>query len=50
MDKYIVKFQNPKISDIITKYGDIDYPSNLVKPLLKKAPTLLKLIPGMIKE
>jgi len=49
MDKYIVKFQNPKISDIITKYGDIDYPSKLVKPLLKKTPTLLKLIPNMIK-
>lgn len=50
MDKYIVKFQNPKITDVISKYGDIDYPSKLVKPLLKKAPTLLKLIPSVIKE
>jgi len=50
MDKYIKKFQNPKIVEIISKHGDIDYPSKLVKPLLKKAPTLLKLIPSIIKE
>jgi len=50
MDKYILKFSNSKFTDIITKYGDIDYPSKLVKPLLKKAPSLLKLIPSIIKE
>lgn len=50
MDKYIRKFQNPKITEIISKYGDIDFPSKLVKPLLKKAPTLLKLIPSVMKE
>jgi len=50
LDKHIEKFQNPKIIEIITKHGDIDYPSKLVKPLLKKAPTLLKLIPSIIKE
>jgi len=50
LDKYIQKFQNPKITDIISEYGDIDYPSKLVKPLLKKVPSLLKLIPGIIKE
>jgi geranylgeranyl reductase family protein len=50
MDKYIEKFQNPQITEIISKYGDIDYPSKLVKPLLKKIPTLLKLIPGVLKE
>jgi len=50
MDKYIEKFNNPKIIEIISKYGDIDYPSRLVKPLLKKTPTLLKLIPSIIKE
>jgi len=49
-DKYIERFNNPKISEVIEKYGDIDYPSKLVKPLIKKAPTLLKLIPKMIKE
>jgi len=50
MDKYIKKFQNPKITEIISKYGDIDYPSKLVKPLLKKIPTLIGLIPTIIKE
>jgi len=50
MDKYIKKFQNPKIIDIISQYGDIDYPSKLVTPLLKKTPTLLRLIPSIIKE
>ncbi|KYK28356.1 hypothetical protein AYK20_01225 [Thermoplasmatales archaeon SG8-52-1] len=50
MDKYIKRFSNPKIVEIITKYGDIDYPSKLVKPLLKKAPTLLKLLPKFIRE
>jgi len=50
MDKYIEKFQNPEITEIISKYGDIDYPSKLVKPLLKKAPTLLKLFPNVLKE
>ena len=50
MDKYIEKLQDPKIIEIISKYGDIDYPSKLVKPLLKKMPTLLKLLPSIIKE
>jgi len=50
MDKYIKKFQNPKIIEIISQYGDIDYPSKLVTPLLKKTPTLLRLIPSIIKE
>jgi digeranylgeranylglycerophospholipid reductase len=50
MDKYIKKFQNPKILDIISQYGDIDFPSKLVTPLLKKTPTLLRLIPSIIKE
>lgn len=50
LDKYIQKFQNPKITDIISEYGDIDYPSKLVKPLLKKVPSLLKLILSIIKE
>jgi len=50
MDKYIGKFQNSEITEIITKYGDIDYPSKLVKPLLKKAPSLIKLLPNILKD
>jgi geranylgeranyl reductase family protein len=49
-DKFIEKFQDPKITKIISQYGDIDYPSKLVKPLLKKTPSLLKLLPTVIKE
>ena len=48
-DKYIEKFSNPKLVEIVSKYGDIDYPSKLIKPLLKRAPTLLKLLPNIIK-
>ncbi len=49
-DKYIKKFQNPKITEIITRYGDIDYPSKLLKPLLKKTPSLMKLLLTAIKD
>ena len=50
MDKYISRFSSHQITEIITKHGDIDYPSNLIKPLLKKSPSLLKLIPKLLKE
>jgi len=50
LDKYIEKFQNPKITEIISKYGDIDYPSKLLTPLLKRSPSLLKLLPELIKN
>jgi len=43
-DKYIEILSNQKIIDTISSYGDIDYPSKLVKPLLKKLPTILKLM------
>ena len=50
MDNYVKKFNDPKIIEILNSYGDIDYPSKLVKPLLKKMPFLLKLIPNIIKK
>jgi len=50
MDKYILKFSDPKIRDIITEYGDIDHPTKLVKPLLKKSPSLLKFVPSLFKN
>ena len=34
----------------IEKYGDIDYPSKLMKPLLKRSPSLIKLLPRLIKD
>jgi geranylgeranyl reductase family protein len=42
LDSYILKFNDQKLRDIITTYGDIDYPSKLILPLLKVAPGLLK--------
>jgi len=50
MNKYIEKFNDPKVTEIINKYGDIDYPSKLVKPLLKRIPFLLKLVPNFLKK
>ena len=50
MDKYVEKFKNLEIAEIITKHGDIDYPSKLVRPLLKKAPSLIKIAPKIIKK
>jgi geranylgeranyl reductase family protein len=49
MDVYIEKFQNEKVIKIITKYGDIDYPSKLASHLIKKVPSLIKLLPQIIK-
>jgi digeranylgeranylglycerophospholipid reductase len=49
-DKYISKFKNQKIVDIINKYGDIDYPSKLANPLIKKNPSLLKLGAAILKN
>ncbi len=50
IDKYIKKFNDPKIIEVINKYGDIDYPSKLVKPLFKKKPSLIKLLPSILKD
>jgi len=48
IDKYIEELNEEKIIETICKYGDIDFPSNLVFPLIKKKPSLLKLIPSAI--
>ncbi|MDH7517655.1 MAG: NAD(P)/FAD-dependent oxidoreductase [Candidatus Thermoplasmatota archaeon] len=50
LDNYIIKFQDTKIIQTISKYGDIDYPSKLVKPLLKNIPSLIKFLPKIIKK
>ena len=50
LDKYIQKFQHPKIVEIISTHGDIDYPSKLIRPLLKKTPTLLSFLPSLLKK
>jgi hypothetical protein len=49
-DKYISRFKNPKIIEIINKYGDIDYPSKLASPIIKKNPSILKLAKNIFKK
>ena len=50
IDKYLEKLNNKKSIDIICKYGDIDYPSKLAFPLLKKNPSFVKLLPSAFKK
>ena len=50
IDKYVEKINNKKSIDVICKYGDIDYPSKLAFPLLKKTPSLVKLLPSVFKK
>ena len=49
IDKYVKKLNNQKIIDIINRYGDIDYPSKLLFPLVKKAPSLLRVLLPFVK-
>jgi geranylgeranyl reductase family protein len=49
-DKYICRFKDPKIVDIVNKFGDIDYPSKLVTPLIKKNPAILKIAKNIFKR
>lgn len=48
-DKYTKMFQNKKIINTINKQGDIDYPSKLVKPLIKTSPSLVRFLPKLLK-
>lgn len=48
-DYFTNKFQNEKIIQVINKYGDIDYPSKLVKPLIKRSPSLVRFLPKLLK-
>ncbi len=50
LDRYVIKFQESKITESISKYGDIDYPSKLAKPLLKNIPALIKFLPKIIRK
>ena len=49
-NKYLEKLNNKKTVDVINTYGDIDYPSRLVMPLLKVSPSLISLIPAVLKR
>jgi len=49
-DKFIKRFQKKSIIETINKYGDIDYPSKLLKPIIKKSPGIITMIPGLLKK
>ena len=48
VDKYLSYLNDEEILSIISKYGDIDYPSKLAFPLLKNIPILLKFLPEIM--
>jgi len=50
LNHYIEKFNTEKIRDVINTYGDIDYPTKLAFPLLRTSPSLLTLLPSMLKR
>jgi flavin-dependent dehydrogenase len=50
LNKYLKKLNNQKTVEIINTYGDIDYPSRLVTPLIRASPSLLSLVPMMLKR
>ena len=49
-NKYLEKFNKEKITQVISIYGDIDYPSRLVLPLIKVMPSLLSFTPTLLKR
>ncbi len=49
-NKYIKKFKEKNIEEIITSHGDMDFPSKLAKPILKKMPSLIKFLPSIIVQ
>ena len=49
-NKYIKKFKEKNISEIITEHGDMDFPSKLAKPIFKKMPSLLKFLPTILVQ
>jgi digeranylgeranylglycerophospholipid reductase len=49
-NKYLHKLNTTKTIDVINDYGDIDYPSRLAVPLVKKVPSLLSFAPALFKR
>ena len=50
LNKYLEKLNNQKTIKIINTHGDIDYPSRLISPLIRASPSLLSLVPRMLKQ
>jgi digeranylgeranylglycerophospholipid reductase len=50
LTKYLEKLNNKKTLEAINTHGDIDYPSRLIFPLLRASPSLLSLLPSLLKR
>jgi digeranylgeranylglycerophospholipid reductase len=50
LNKYLEKLNNHKTIEIINTYGDIDYPSRLALPLIRTSPSLLSLVPVILRR
>jgi digeranylgeranylglycerophospholipid reductase len=50
LTKYLNKLDNRKTLDVINTYGDIDYPSRLAFPLLRASPSLVSLLPSLLRH
>ncbi len=50
LDEVIRTLNNQKAREVIEKKGDIDFPSRVVKPLLKTSPKLLKFTGPVLKS
>lgn len=50
LNNYLKKLNQPKNIDILNRYGDIDFPSKLIFPLIKKNPSFVKLFPKLITK
>ena len=49
IDRYLTQLNTPKNIAIINQSGDIDYPSKLAIPLLRKNPLFIRLLPSALK-
>jgi digeranylgeranylglycerophospholipid reductase len=50
LTKYLDKLNNRKTLDAINTYGDIDYPSRLAFPVLRASPSLVSLLPSLLRR
>jgi digeranylgeranylglycerophospholipid reductase len=50
LNKYLSKLNTRKTLDTINRYGDIDYPSRLAFPLLRTSPSLVSLVPSLLRR
>ena len=48
IEHYFTYLEDETIISIISQYGDIDYPSRLLFPIIKNSPKLLHLLPKMM--